>query len=413
MFCVLSTCYRSCIVLMTAPPFQMSIVDPASPRARIVSFLPAGSQILFALGLGAQLIGRTHECDFPPEAKQAPVVLKCRFDPNEHSGEEIDRMVSTAMAKGESLYIVDVDAVVASRPDVILTQDLCDVCAFGTSSVKQVLESWPADVPVPKVVSLSARNLEQLYIDIQAVADAAGSPVRGTELVQSLQARIEEVRARVAAGREPVRVACIEWLDPIYNAGHWVPELVRLAGGRDGLASEGEWSMPLGADGASSSSSSSSAAAVATDAGDKSSWPPSSASAQSAAMAKLIACRPDVVILMPCGFDVQRTLRDAPSTIMRQPGWGTAHKSQLPAVRNNRVWAVNGAKLYSGASTHLIDGLELLAKVLHPAAFGGVGGKGYHDSAAVTAAAVGGDVADETACVYASIDAVDAQRLQQ
>jgi iron complex transport system substrate-binding protein len=290
---------------------------------RICSLLPSATEIAFALGLGDEVVGVTHECDYPPEAKKRRVVVKSVIDPERQDSGEIDRLVREHVQKKKSIYTIDLPSFQAAAPDFILTQDLCDVCALDYN---EVIEAARSLARAPKIVTLAPSTLSDVLRDIESVGNAAGRNREAMALVTSLKQRIERVRERTARSDKRPRVACIEWLDPIYNAGHWLPEMVALAGGIDGLGEKGEPSKQIG-------------------------WE------------AVRAFAPEVVVLMPCGFDVQRNLKEA-SLLSRLDGW-----SKLPAVKNERVYAVNGSAYFNRSGPRLIDGLEILAQIIHPEIF--------------------------------------------
>ena len=287
---------------------------------RIVSFHPTGTEIAYALGLGRSVVGVSHECDYPPAAKRKPVVSTSLIDPETMTSAEIDRAVSAAGREGRSLYQVDVDLVSRLRPDLLLIQSLCDVCATPPTDLKPVLA---AVQPRPKVVPQHAHDFEGMFADLRELAEAAG--VDAGPLEQELRKRVDAV-ARRARRLPKRRVFCLEWLDPPFAAGHWVPEMVAMAGGLDGLARPKRDSVRI-------------------------SW-------ESVAEAA-----PDVLVVMPCGFTLERTRRELPSAA-RRPEWAS-----LPAVKNGEVYVADGHSYFNGSGPRLVDGLEILAEILHPREF--------------------------------------------
>jgi iron complex transport system substrate-binding protein len=286
---------------------------------KICSFLPTATAMLYTLGLEDAVAGVTHECEFPPAARQKPVVLRSIFDPGQHSSAEIDRLVRESLGRGESIYRPDLERLAAIEPDLLITQDICEVCAIPYHEVLAVKEALGGR---PQILPLNPHSVAEMLADIRRVAAAAGVAARGDKVVAGLGARVAAVSAR-AAGAPAPRVLCLEWFEPLFSAGHWVPELVELAGGVEGLGVKHAASTVL-------------------------SW------------ANVVAYQPEVLVLMPCGFDVARTEREMP-LLTRLPGW-----SELPAVRSGRVWGVWGHKYFSGAGPYLVDGLELLARIIHP-----------------------------------------------
>ena len=214
---------------------------------RIVSFLPSATEIVYALGLGDQLAGVTHECDYPPEAKSKPVVVRSAIDTKGLSSQQIDESVSLALKAGQSLYTVDESKLKEVAPDLILTQDLCQVCAPSGNEIKRVLQFL---LNAPQIVYLTPACLEDIFDNIRQVGEATGRASEADDLVRRLRKRVQAVKDRARLISSRPRVFCMEWLSPPYTAGHWMPELVELAGGVDGLGQKGHDSVrvSLGAD---------------------------------------------------------------------------------------------------------------------------------------------------------------------
>ncbi|MSP40617.1 MAG: cobalamin-binding protein [Deltaproteobacteria bacterium] len=285
---------------------------------RICSLLPGATEIAYALGLGDQIVGVTHECDFPAEAKQKSVMVHSAIDAQHMSTSEIDCKVGELLAAGTGLYTIDAQAFDAAAPDIILTQGLCEVCALDYNQVVQAAErlTHPA-----KVISLNPRSLNDILDDITTVGAATERQSAAAALVENLRQRIERVGAREPDKRP--RVVCLEWFEPLYSAGHWVPEMVALAGGVDVIGRAGEPSAKI-------------------------EWN------------QIVDAQPEVVLLMPCGFDVRRTIKEA-TPLRALPGW-----SDLPAVKNANVFALNGNAYFSRPGPRLVNGLEMLARIIHP-----------------------------------------------
>jgi iron complex transport system substrate-binding protein len=290
---------------------------------RICSLLPGATEIVFALGLGDHIVGVTHECDYPPEARQKPVLVRAGFDSKRLTSSEIDREVSAILAGGSNLYTLDEQALRASAPDLILTQGLCDVCALDYNQVVEAARSLPHR---PQIVSLNPQRLSDLFEDILRIGAATGAKEAAANLVRSFKQRVQLIGEREHGPRP--RVVCLEWFDPLYTAGHWVPEVVALAGGEDVLGRAGEPSAKI-------------------------EWQ------------KVLEAKPDTLLLMPCGFDVRRTAREA-TPLRRLQGW-----NDLPAVKAGNVFALNGSAYFSRPGPRLVDGLEILAHILHPGQFAG------------------------------------------
>lgn len=292
---------------------------------RICSLLPSATEIAFALGLGDSLVAVTHECDYPPQAKSKPIVVKSLVDASRNSSAEIDETIGKLLRANRGIYTIDLPRFREANPDLILTQELCDVCAVDYDEVLAAARSLARK---PKIVSLTPTLLADVLRDIEAVGQAAGREREAEDVTTRLRMRIDRVRDQACRSEYRPRVACIEWLDPIYSAGHWVPEMVELAGGRDGLGKKG---MPS----------------------EKTPWD------------SVVQSAPEVIVLMPCGFEIERTLKEL-HLLYRLPGW-----RDLPAVKQRRVFAVNGSAYFNRPGPRLIDGLELLARLFHPEIFPG------------------------------------------
>jgi iron complex transport system substrate-binding protein len=285
---------------------------------RICSLLPGATEIAFSLGLGDQIVGVTHECDYPHEAKQKRVVVRSGIDSTRMSGLEIDRKVGELLQAGKSLYTIDEQAFVEAAPDIILTQGLCDVCALDYNELVKAARLLPR---APIIVSLNPHSLNDVVDDISRVGAATNRQATAEALMSDLRTRIERVGFSEPDYRP--RVVCLEWFEPLYVAGHWVPEMVALAGGYDVLGRKGEPSFKV-------------------------EWQP------------ILDAKPEVILLMPCGFDVRRTVKES-TPLRRLEGW-----NDLPAVKANNVYALNGSAYFSRPGPRLVNGLEILARVIHP-----------------------------------------------
>jgi iron complex transport system substrate-binding protein len=290
---------------------------------RICSFLPSATEIVYALGLGDSLHGVSHECDYPEEARAKPRVVTSRIDSDRLGSAEIDRLVADLMSRGEPLYEVDALALEHARPDLVITQQLCEVCAVSLDDVEAAVARLPN---APRVISLDPHGVDDVLADVVRVGRAAGAEEKAEEVAAAGRERLERVRAAVAKSGTPPRVACVEWLDPLIVAGHWIPEMVQLAGGIDGMAQPGTPSRRIEID-------------------------------------ELIGYNPDVVILMPCGMDVPRTIHDF-SQLGDLDRWRT-----ISAVKQGNVYAVDAGGLFSRSGPRLVDGVEMLAKMIHPQVF--------------------------------------------
>jgi iron complex transport system substrate-binding protein len=288
---------------------------------RIWSLLPSATEILFALGLGDQVTGVTHECDFPAEAETKPRVTISYID-SSLSSAEIDEQVTRHFQEGRQLYGIDEARLRADPPDVIVTQDLCPVCAVSPSDFAgHVAESGCS----PRIVTLNPNTVEDVLASITQVGEATDREAEARTFVASLRARLDAVR-RAIAGQPTRRVLCIEWLEPPMPGGHWVPEMVQIAGGCGGPIEPGKpsWKVP---------------------------WP------------EMRAAEAEVIVLMPCGFVPERAAREA-EAMWRLDGW-----CDLPAVRSGEVYCADGSAHFSRPGPRLVDGTEILARILHPEAW--------------------------------------------
>jgi iron complex transport system substrate-binding protein len=288
---------------------------------RIVSLLPSATELICGLGLRDSLIGVSHECDWPPDVVGLPVLTRSRVPPGLPSA-EIDQLVRVRLEQVSALYDLELDTLQALAPDLIVTQALCDVCAVSASDVARALGSLPG---APRLVNLEPVCLDDVFETVMLVAREAGRPQRGLDYVSHLRARMDAVAARSSQlrGARP-RVASLDWLDPLFDGGHWVPELVELAGGEPCLG-------------------------AARTASRRRSWD------------ELLEARPDVIVVALCGFDVPRTLQDVGQHLFGHPGW-----RELRARAGPQVVVIDGNAYFSRPGPRLIDSLEILAHALHP-----------------------------------------------
>lgn len=301
---------------MTSP----SPTNLPSAARRIVSLLPAATEIVAVLGLEDALVGISHECDHPPSITNRRVLTKTRLDASAPSG-SIDREVRELVGQGLSLYEIDEEALRELQPDLILTQDQCRVCAVSLSEVEAALATRLG--VEARLLSLAPACLEDILGDVERVAVAAGVPEAGRVWMAAARERIEDLRRLVARAHRRPRVVCLEWLDPLIAGGHWVPELIELGGGTDPLGRAGE-------------------------AGPHLTW------------SQLVEVAPEVLLLQPCGFRLEQTLREVPAVAAR-PEW-----RQLPAVQNGRVYAVDGNAYLNRPGPRILESAELLAGLIQP-----------------------------------------------
>ncbi len=280
---------------------------------RVVSLVPSATELLFALGRGGELVGVTHECDYPPAARELPRVTRDVL-PEGLSSAQIDAAVRERVDGGVSIYELDEDALHELGPDLIVTQALCAVCAVSHDDVRAVAERLSSR---PRVISLDPRTLGEVLGDVRTVAEAVDARETGTALAADAARRIDRVRLAVRDAKRP-RVAALEWLDPVFVGGHWVPQLIELAGGEDVLGLPGEPS-------------------------EQRTWE------------EVRLATPDVVVTMPCGYDAWRAREEA-----------LAARAQLAAVGAGEVVAVDAASYFSRPGPRVVAGLELMAHILHP-----------------------------------------------
>jgi iron complex transport system substrate-binding protein len=282
---------------------------------RIVSLVPHATELLFALGLDEEIVGVTHECDYPPAALERRRITRDAL-PRGLTAAQIDAAVRERTLRGEAIYELDRDALAALEPDLIVTQALCPVCAVSYDEVAELAAELQS---APRVIALDPKTLGETLADVRTLAEATDRRERGAELVRQSTARIDRVRSDVgeAPWRRP-RVAALEWLDPVYVAGHWTPQMIELAGGEDVLGHAGEPSQTV-------------------------TWE------------QVRAARPEIVVVMPCGYDAPRAHAEA-----------VGYADELARLAAERIVAVDASAYFSRPGPRLIDGLELLADILHP-----------------------------------------------
>jgi iron complex transport system substrate-binding protein len=290
---------------------------------RIVSLIPSATEIVCALGFEGDLVGRSHECDFPESVLTKPALTEPKFDVRGTS-REIDDRVKDVLQNAISVYKVDETLLNKLAPEFIVTQAQCEVCAVSLSEVERVAREC-LNTPA-QIISLEPMRLADVFSDIGRVAAALGVPERGADVVRGLQARIDAIAAQSAEIERKPTVACVEWIDPLMAGGNWVPELVELAGGRELFGRAGEHSPWM-------------------DWGD------------------LWAADPDVIVVLPCGFGIERSTAEM-AALTRQPGWKT-----LRAIREGNVYITDGNQYFNRPGPRLVESLEILAEILHPQTF--------------------------------------------
>jgi iron complex transport system substrate-binding protein len=287
---------------------------------RIASLLPSATEIAFALGLGDQVVAVSHECDYPPEASTRPVLTKSAIHQKMHRSLDVDREVEK---RGGDIYEIDEKLLEELNPDLILTQELCAVCAVSYTKVKEAARVLNADT---KIVSLEPNNLEEIIDNIRLVGRIAGKASEAEELASRLSQRIDRVKEKTARVQYRPRVFFMEWLEPPWAGGHWVPQMADYAGGVEGLGNLGRPSQKI-------------------------SW------------STVVDYQPEIIVLSPCGYDLKGVKAES-HVLASYLDW-----DKIPAYKNSRIYAVNASAYFSRPGPRVVDGLELLAHVIHPELF--------------------------------------------
>ncbi len=293
------------------------------PSQKIISLLPAATEIICALGLQQNLVGRSHECDHPEGVKNLPVCSEVSFG-NEMSSADIDRKVKEILTEALSVYTINKETIKQLKPDVVITQAQCEVCAVSLKDVEEALENL-LDKNV-QIISLQPETLDDIFNDIRRVADQLGASAQGDLLLENLHERVDLIRHKLKYIADKPTVACIEWLEPMMVSGNWMPELVDIAGGRSILAENGKHSPYVTWE-----------AIQATD--------------------------PDIIIVMPCGFGIDRTLKEM-GILLTLPGF-----TDLKAVKNSRLYIADGNQYFNRSGPRIVDSLEILAEIINPKQF--------------------------------------------
>jgi len=306
---------------------------------RIVSLLPAATEIAAALGLMDRVVGVSHECDFPSEANQRPRVTHCPVHNSGMTSREVDESVRRALRENGTIYTIDEPLLRKLRPDVILTQKLCDVCAVGYGTVARLAETLPGP---PTVVNLEPSSVSDIFDDIRRVAKVCDVPERADKLLSQVSDRIEGVRRRANRIRHWPRCFLMEWVDPPFCSGHWGPELIEIAGGYDALGRKRQPSLQI-------------------------EWQ------------EVIDTRPDVIVLALCGYNIDRARRDY--EILR----GFPEFNSLPAARRGEIYLVDASAYFARPGPRIVDSVEILAGILHPREFPEFTSRGSDDRRVVRA----------------------------
>jgi len=300
---------------------------------RIVSLLPAATEIAAALGLMDQVVGISHECDFPSEANERPRVTRCPVHDGRLTSREVDDWVRRALREDGTIYSIDEPLLRKLRPDVILTQKLCDVCAVGYETVARFAETLPGP---PQVMNLEPSSLSDIFDDIRRVAEVCDVSDRAEKVITQLSDRIEAVRSRANTIVHRTRCFLMEWIDPPFCSGHWGPELVEIAGGYDPLGRRHQPSVQID-------------------------WQ------------EVLDTRPETIVLALCGYDIDRARRDY-ELLRRFPDFDS-----LPAARQGEIYLVNASAYFARPGPRIVDSLEILAGILYPGEFPEFASRGRDD----------------------------------
>lgn len=289
---------------------------------RIVSFLPSATELLFELGAGDQVVGVTHECLYPEEAKKKPRVINSVFDPETMTSQQIDDTITELARTGQAIFTVQEENIRAANPDLIIAQGTCAVCSAYTNEVNAALKILEKR---PQVEVLDPHNIDDILASVTLIAKRIGRENQGVELVKSLQKRIDFVKSKDRATRPTV--LCIEWVEPFFTSGHWVPQMVEIAGGTNLVSNTGEHSRKMTID-------------------------------------EVVMADPDIIIMMPCGFDTKRTTTECTTSLESNSKW-----KNLRAVKTKNAYAVDANSYFSKPSIRTITGIEILAKIIRPKEF--------------------------------------------
>ncbi|HET7148207.1 MAG TPA: cobalamin-binding protein [Candidatus Nitrosopolaris sp.] len=297
---------------------------------RIVSFLPSSTEVLYEIGAGSQIVGVTHECKYPDDANRKPRVINCSFDTSKMNSKAIDQKIVELMQSGRDIYLIDDQILREAKPDLVIAQGVCEVCAPFTKEINRATSVLGYN---PDILVLDPHDLDDILTSIMDIAERVGRVTEARKLVVSLQKRIDDIRVRAGNRRiggdvynnksnTKPKILCIEWIKPFFTAGHWVPQMVEIAGGINGLSSRAQPSRRIHD------------------------------------IDEIMKFNPDKIILMPCGFDIARTLREAKS-LETNDKW-----KSLKAVQNDEVYVVNAGAYFSKPGPRTVTGLEVLAKII-------------------------------------------------
>ncbi len=290
---------------------------------RIVTFLPSATELIYNLGADDKLFGVTHECNYPIDAKTKPRVISSVFDPALMSSKQIDDKICQLMTDGKEIYNLNKENLLNAKPDLIISQNICEVCSAHTEHVNMAVNMLEKK---PEVYTMDPHNVDEILMSIKDISKMIGKEKEGNELINSLLKRLEFVKSKMCEERP--KVVAIEWVDPFFTSGHWIPEMIETAGGENMISIE---KMP----------------------------------SRKMKLEEIKSANPDIIVMMPCGFDIKRTIFEYNNVLAENPDW-----NELKAVKENSVYAVDANSYFSKPSLRTITGIEILAQIIHPNIFG-------------------------------------------
>ena len=290
---------------------------------RIVTFLPSATELIYNLGADDKLFGVTHECNYPIDAKTKPRVISSVFDPALMSSKQIDDKICQLMTDGKEIYNLNEENLLNAKPDLIISQNICEVCSAHTEHVNMAVNMLEKK---PEVYTMDPHNVDEILMSIKDISKMIGKEKEGNELINSLLKRLEFIKSKMCEERP--KVVAIEWVDPFFTSGHWIPEMIETAGGENMISIE---KMP----------------------------------SRKMKLEEIKSANPDIIVMMPCGFDVKRTISEYNNVLVENPDW-----NELKAVEKNSVYAVDANSYFSKPSLRTITGIEILAQIIHPNIFG-------------------------------------------
>jgi iron complex transport system substrate-binding protein len=290
---------------------------------RIVTFLPSATELIYSLGAEDRLFGVTHECNYPSDAKTKPRVISSVFDPASMSSKQIDDKICQLMSEGKEIYSLNKENLLSAKPDLIISQNICEVCSAHTEHVNMAVEMLEKK---PEVYTMDPHDVSEILTSIKDISKIIGKEKEGNGLIDSLSKRLEFVKGKTFEKKQ--KVVAIEWVDPFFTSGHWIPEMIEVAGGENLISLE---KMP----------------------------------SRKMKLEEIKEANPDIIVVMPCGFDVKRTINEYKKVLAGNPEW-----NELKAVKENNVYAVDANSYFSKPSLRTITGIEILASIFHPDVFG-------------------------------------------